>query len=146
MALCRSVRTAWVPSAEVEHTETVELARCRARRWVSSEASLTAMRRARRSHRSSSSTEPGSMGRGMWSRPSPASRRETGEQLLELAGFAAGRIERGIEVLATDPDGVGRVPGREPRGGRARCVSGSGSRSLDGGRSSLPSSCSISPA
>ena len=33
----------------------------------------------------------------------PDGRRETGEQLLELGGFAAGRIERGIDVLATDP-------------------------------------------
>ena len=34
------------------------------------------------------------------------SHRETAEELLRLAGLAAGRIERGIEVLASDSDAL----------------------------------------
>jgi hypothetical protein len=100
--VCRSVRTAWVPSAEVEYTETVELADVELHMGAlgslpdgeSARAALGPLVDRYRAWLEGQKAGVASL---------PAARRGTAEQLLELGGFAAGRIERGIEVLATDP-------------------------------------------
>ncbi|MEX1263843.1 MAG: DISARM system helicase DrmA [Actinomycetota bacterium] len=100
--LCRSVRTAWVPSAEVEHTETVALLGVELDMGelggladgAAARAALAPLVERYRGWLGDQRAAVASL---------PGGRRETGEQLLELGGFAAGRIERGIDVLATDP-------------------------------------------
>ena len=102
---CRVVRTAWIPRAEVERIDTVEIpdielsmaalagvetgeqARDRLRPLVSRYRDWIAARRTGLDALS-------------------AGQRETAEELLRLAGVAASRMERGIAVLAEDPEAL----------------------------------------
>ena len=99
---CRVVRTAWIPRAEVERIETADIpgvelsmavlagietggqARERLRPLVSRYRDWIAARRSRLDALSTAQSE-------------------TAEELLRLAGVAASRMERGIEVLTEDP-------------------------------------------
>lgn len=101
--VCRSVRTTWMPRAEVENTETVEVAGVE----LSMDALgaladgsavrdallplVTAYRTWIDERRTSLSTQHGT-------------RHETAGGLLDAASFATQRIERGIELLARDTD------------------------------------------
>ena len=102
---CRVVRTAWIPRAEVERIETVDL--------PGVELSMAAL----------GGTETGNQARDRlgplvsryrdWiaARRSeldalPPEQRETAEELLRLAGVAATRMERGIAVLAEDAEAL----------------------------------------
>ena len=116
--VCRLVRTAWMPAAEVEKTDTfdppgVELSMealgalagpaevetalgplaAAYRAWI-------AERRAEVAARGGAARDPGS------EPPRPAAldgaRRETADELLRQADLAAERIERGVAVLAAD--------------------------------------------
>jgi hypothetical protein len=98
---CRVVRTRWMPSAEVEKTETVampwvELGMDALGALAGGAAAETALRPlvaryrdwiAAQASTASSLSEP---------------RRETAVELLRLAGVAAERMARGIDTLATD--------------------------------------------
>ncbi len=102
---CRTLRTRWIPTAQVEKTVAGAAAGTELR--MSALASLgdgDAVRAALAplvleyrswiEHQQSAVT-------GL-----PARRRETADQLLHLAGVAAARIERGIDCLAADPDAL----------------------------------------
>jgi hypothetical protein len=100
---CHLLRTAWIPSAEVEKTATVEV--------PGVEASMDAL---------GALADGGAAQTSMWPLVShyrnwidarrseieslQEERRETATELLRFASLAAGRIERGIGVLAQDPD------------------------------------------
>ena len=102
---CHLLRTAWIPSAEVEKTATVEIPgvelameslgalkdgaaaetalrplAARYREWIEAEAAKTA-----------------ALG---------GAQRETAGELLRLAGITADRIERGIALLSSDPQAL----------------------------------------
>jgi hypothetical protein len=102
---CRVLRTSWIPNARVEKTETVEIqgvelgmdalgALADGRAVTSALAPLMDQYRAwieqQRSRISSL----------------PSGRRETAEELLRLAGVAAGRIGQGIATLIAEPDAL----------------------------------------
>ncbi|HEX3534611.1 MAG TPA: DISARM system helicase DrmA [Gemmatimonadaceae bacterium] len=98
---CRVLRTAWIPSAEVEKTETVRIARVELSMQalgtlVDGAAAVAAMQPLADQYRD-------------WIDNSRAStttlsgaRRETAEELIRLAGTAVERIESGIRALETD--------------------------------------------
>ncbi len=102
---CRVLRTAWIPSAEVEKTVTidppgVELSMESLGALTDGAAAETALRplvaqyRAWiEARRSANTTLRGS-------------RRDTADELMRLAGVAADRIERGIALLAQDADAL----------------------------------------
>ncbi|MGH8542080.1 MAG: DISARM system helicase DrmA [Gammaproteobacteria bacterium] len=101
--LCPSLRTAWMPTAEVEKTETVRVPEVQ----LSMEAlgELTDGAAAERALR------PLVAGYRAWIEGRrteievlSGSQRETAEELLRFAKVAADRIERGIEVLVEDAD------------------------------------------
>ncbi len=102
---CRLVRTTWIPTAEVERTETwpvpgVELTMDRLGELSdgpSAQAALGPIVVEYRTWIESRRKEIASL---------DGSRRETAEELLRLAGLAADRIQRGIDVLAADPDAL----------------------------------------
>ena len=102
---CRVLRTAWIPSAEVEKTETVaiegvELSMDALGTLADGAAVEAALRPLVAQYR-------GWIGvRGSEIAALPDGRRETAGELLRLAGLAADRIERGAEVLAGDPDAL----------------------------------------
>ncbi|MCK4302884.1 MAG: DISARM system helicase DrmA [Candidatus Eisenbacteria sp.] len=102
---CRVLRTAWIPSAEVEKTETVsiegvELSMDLLGNLADGGAAEAALRplvgeyRAWIEDRQADAALPS--GR----------RRETAGELLRLAGVAADRMERGIAVLAANEDAL----------------------------------------
>ena len=102
---CRLLRTAWIPSAEVEKTETVAIedvelsmdALGRLADGAEAEAALRALAVRYRGWIAARQAEAaGLSGR----------RGETATELLRLAGIAADRIERGIAVLAADADAL----------------------------------------
>ncbi len=98
---CHAVRTAWIPSAEVERTETVELPGVELSMNAlgglkDGEAARAALLPLAREYRAWIERQRGRV------HELTGTRRETAEELVELAGFAAGRIEHGIEVLAAD--------------------------------------------
>ena len=102
---CRLLRSAWIPSAEVEKTATVdvpgvELSMEALGALADGAAAETALRPLVDQYRAWIETR----------RPIIAtlqgSRRETAEELLRLAGVAADRIERGIALLAQDADAL----------------------------------------
>lgn len=101
--VCRSLRTAWIPRAEVEKTATVDVAGVELSMEALGELADGAAARAR--------LEPLVADYRRWiddQRAAFASltgtRRETAEELLRLARVAADRVGRGIEELAEDPE------------------------------------------
>jgi hypothetical protein len=100
---CRLIRTAWIPGAEVEKTETVEIpgvelsmdALGALRDGTAAKNALMPLVDHYRSWIESGRTDIGTL---------EGKRLETAEGLLRLAGVAADRIEQGIDVLAGDPD------------------------------------------
>jgi len=101
--VCRILRTAWIPSAQVEKTETVamegvELSMDALGRLTDGCAVEAALRPLIAQYRAWIEA------RGAEIAALPDRRRETAEEVLRLAGIAADRIQRGTEVLAEDPD------------------------------------------
>jgi len=102
---CRVLRTCWVPGAEVERTVTAEVAGV--------ELAMHALGALSDGAAAREVLAPLVARYRGWiegQRPALASltgaRRDTAEQLLHLAGVAAGRIERGIDVLAADGEAL----------------------------------------
>ena len=102
---CRVVRTAWMPGAGVEKTVTVDppgVVLCMDALGALAdagavEAALGPLPAAYRRWIEARRTEVAAL---------DGARRETADELLRLAGVAAGRIERGIAVLAADADAL----------------------------------------
>ena len=102
---CRVVRTTWMPGAGVEKTVAfdppgVELsmeALGALADGAAAEAALAPLAAAYRDWIAA---------RGSEAAAHAGQRRETAEELLRLAGVAAGRIERGVAVLARDADAL----------------------------------------
>ncbi len=102
---CRVIRTAWIPSAQVEKTETVDLPDVELTMDVlgalangeAAAAALGPLVAAYREWIEQQRAEIGAL---------PKARRETAEELLRLAGVAARRIENGISVLSKDADAL----------------------------------------
>lgn len=102
---CHLLRTAWIPSAEVEKTETVdipgvELSMEALGALADGAAAWVALRPLVVHYRA----WIGSQRAGISALQGP--RRDTAEELLRLAGVAADRIESGIAVLAQDADAL----------------------------------------
>jgi hypothetical protein len=102
---CRVLRTAWIPSAEVEKTTTVDIA------GVTLE--MDALGALSDGAAAEAALRPLVAGYREWiearraaSTAISGARRETAEELLRFAGLAADRIERGISVLAADGDAL----------------------------------------
>jgi hypothetical protein len=102
---CRVLRTVWVPAAEVEKTETVDVARV--------ELSMDALGALADGAAVATALGPLVAGYRDWitaQRAGTASlagmRRDTAEELLRLGGVAAARIERGIATLSGDVDAL----------------------------------------
>ena len=102
---CRVVRTAWIGQAEVEATSTSSV--------DGLELSMQALGSLETGAEIRAALDPLVENYRAWiqARSEEAanlnkSHRETAEELLRLAGLAAGRIERGIEVLASDSDAL----------------------------------------
>jgi hypothetical protein len=102
---CHLLRTAWIPSAEVEKTATVDVPGVELSMealgalpdGAAAEAALKPLVTKYRAWIDERRTEIESL---------HGARSETAEELLRLAGFAADRIERGISVLAQDADAL----------------------------------------
>ncbi|MBI4602075.1 MAG: helicase, partial [Planctomycetes bacterium] len=102
---CRVLRTAWIPSAEVEKTETaaidrVELSMERLGALADGAAAEAALRPLVEQYRAWIEARRAGLA------TLPGRRRETAEELLRFAGIAAGRIEGGIAILAGDADAL----------------------------------------
>ncbi len=100
---CHVIRTAWIPGAQVEKTVTAEV--------PGVEASMEVLGALPDGGAVEVALGPLVTRYRVWIeawRPRiatlPESRRETAGELLRLAGVAAGRIERGIAILAEDPE------------------------------------------
>jgi hypothetical protein len=103
--VCRALCTTWIPDAEVEKTETVEMPgvdfSMEALGALADGAAVaTVLAPLVREYRDWIEKQRGKIA------PLNGGRRETAEELLRLAGVAAGRIDRGIAVLSTDPDAL----------------------------------------
>ena len=118
---CHLLRTAWIPSAEVEKTATVNVSGVE----LSMEAlgALTdgsAVERALRplvtEYRTWIETRRSDV------EALQGARRETAEELLHVAKFTAGRIERGIALLARDEDALGYFNSLRELGGARRIL------------------------
>lgn len=102
---CHTLRTTWVPGAEVEKTTTeriegVELEMERLGALADGAAAEAALRPLVEQYRSWIAAQSRQLG-GL----SPK-RRETAEELLRLAGLAARRIEGGIAIVTNDADAL----------------------------------------
>lgn len=102
---CRVLRTAWVPRADVEKTETVEVDGVETR--MQTLGSLSDAKAARAAltplvdrYREWIETQKPDLD------ALSANRRETAGELLRQAARAADRIERGIDLLGDDPDAL----------------------------------------
>ena len=102
---CQMVRTAWIPSAEVEKTETAEISDV--------ELSMEALGTLDGGDAAQAALSPLVVQYRRWidqQRQEIAGlageRRETAEQLIQSATDAAKRIERGIDALAADEDAL----------------------------------------
>jgi hypothetical protein len=100
---CHVLRTAWIPSAEVEKTETVPIERV--------ELSMEALGSLADGNAATVALQPLVEQYRGWIEQQrenlaslSGSRRETAEELLRLASEAANRIERGVAVLAKNTD------------------------------------------
>jgi hypothetical protein len=100
---CRLLRTAWIPSAEVEKTAPVEVAGVELSMetlgtladGTAAEAALRPLVLRYREWIAARRADLGSL---------TSNRRATAEELLRFAGLAADRVEHGIEILAKDAD------------------------------------------
>jgi hypothetical protein len=102
---CHLLRTAWIPSAEVEKTETVvfegvELSMDALGKLTDGGAVEAALRPLVAQYRTWIDAQRRII-RGL-----QGTRRETADELLRFAGIAADRIEHGIAVLARDADAL----------------------------------------
>ena len=100
---CRVLRTAWIPSAEVEKTETVpldgvELSMDVLGQLADGAASEAALRPLVAQYRNWIDAQQED------AKALSGTRRETAEELLRLAAIAADRIDHGITVLAEDAE------------------------------------------
>ena len=104
---CQVVRTAWIPSAEVEKTETAEISDV--------ELSMEALGALDGGDAAQAALSPLVVQYRRWidqqrqkiaELADEGERRETAEQLIQSATDAAGRIERGIDALAADEDAL----------------------------------------
>ena len=102
---CHRLRTAWIPSAEVEKTETAEVPEV--------ELSMEALGALADGAAARAALGPLVARYRVWIEARGAeiarlrgARRETAEELLRCAGIAADRIERGIVALAGDADAL----------------------------------------
>ena len=102
---CAVLRTRWIPKAEVEKTVTAPIADVELSMAALGELADGAAVRAALTplvaHYREWITSQQAAASGL-----PGKRGETAGQMLFLAGFAAKRIERGIETLATDADAL----------------------------------------
>ncbi len=103
--ICRLLRTTWIPSAEVEKTETVaiegvELSMEALGKLESGAATEAALQPLVAQYRAWIGAQGADIAR------LPTRRRDTAEELLRLAAIAADRIERGIALLAEDSDAL----------------------------------------
>jgi hypothetical protein len=103
--VCQTIRTAWIPSAQIEKTETVdvphvELAMDMLGALANGEAAAAALGPLVDAYRAWIEQQRAEIG------AFPTARRETADELLRLAGVAAKRIEGGIAVLSTDPEAL----------------------------------------
>ena len=103
--VCRELCTRWIPTAQVERTVTaevpeVELGMNPLGALQDGAAARAALMPLVESYRDWIGKQQASL--GALSGP----RRETAEHLLHMAGVAAGRIEQGIETLASDEDAL----------------------------------------
>jgi len=100
---CHLLRTAWIPSAEVEKTATVSVPGVEISMDVlGALADVSAIEAALRPLVAEYRRWVETRRREIMSLSS--GRRDTATELLRFAGVAADRIERGISVLVTDPD------------------------------------------
>jgi hypothetical protein len=102
--VCRVLCTAWMPSAEVEKTETVniegvELSMAVLGGLADGSAAEAALRPLVEQYRAWISVRNAAI-------TALPNRRETTQELLRLAGIAATRIEQGVKMLAEDPDAL----------------------------------------
>ena len=102
---CRVLRTTWIPTAEVETTETVEV--------PGVEIAMAALGDLSDGGDAERALTPLVTGYRAWIDQQEAAltgltreRRETAEELVFHARSAASRIERGIRVLSQDPDAL----------------------------------------
>ena len=105
-SICRMLRTAWIPNAEVERTETAPVP-------DAVELSMEVLGELRSRAEVSTALHPLAEHYRGWidsGRPQlgelTQSRRETAEELLRLATLAAQRIDRGIQTLIGDVDAL----------------------------------------
>ena len=103
--VCRRLRTAWIPSAEVEKTETMpvqgaELGMDALGRLADGPAAQDALRPLVAEYRTWIESRRNEVS------PLTGARRETAEELLRLAALAAERMQHGIDVLAKDADAL----------------------------------------
>lgn len=102
---CRRIGTTWIPSAEVEKTATVPV-----KDVVLAMEELGALEDGAAAERGLGSLVAGYRSWIANGRAAAAAlegrRRETAEELLRNASIAADRMERGISVLASDPDAL----------------------------------------
>jgi hypothetical protein len=102
---CHAIRTAWIPSAEVQKTATVdppgvELSMEALGSLADGAAAATALRPLVTEYRKWIERQAAAVS------ALASTRHETGEELLRFAGVAATRIERGIEILMQDSDAL----------------------------------------
>ena len=102
---CEVVRTAWIPSAEVEKTETAEISDV--------ELSMEALGALDEGDAAQAALSPLVVQYRRWIDQQQQNiaglegeRRETAEQLIQSATAAAKRIQRGIDALAADEDAL----------------------------------------
>jgi hypothetical protein len=101
---CRELRTSWIPRALVEKTQTVEvpgveLGMDALGALADGSAATAALSPLVDEYRAWISVQQAAAGL-------TGGRSETAVELLRIAAIAAGRIERGIAVLASDPDAL----------------------------------------
>ena len=106
---CRTIRTAWIPSAHVQKTETMEdvpgavLAMDELGALPDGDSAKAALAPLVDRYREWIADPR----RKLNDQTSPsAQHRETAEQLMRLAGHAADRMERGVQALAEDADAL----------------------------------------
>jgi len=102
---CHAIRTAWIPTAEVEKTENVAidgvvLSMSALGILADGTAAQEALRPLVAHYREWIDRQRASID------SLPNTRRETAQELLHLASIAADRIERGVTVLSEDPDAL----------------------------------------
>ena len=128
--VCRQLRTAWIPSAEVEKTETMPVPGAELgmdalgaladgpavqealrplvaeyQAWIESQRNEVSPRTGARRKTAEEPLRP--LGPGLPPAPTvTGARRETAEELLRLAALAAERMQRGIDVLTNDADAL----------------------------------------